>query len=281
MIKSLLTRGILLSSLFLAAQAYCGDKVSSYQLSMTVGDVKVSLNNGSSWNSAAPEMELKEAAIIKTGNNSYCDINMPNRGTFRIVDNSMVSISKLRKQLEEIKVKKGKALFSINKKLKADENFRVETDVAVAAVRGTQFVIEADDQKMKCSVGKGRVAIKRNLNVAAEDIPEDLKSSLEVDATANQELELTMDENKALENLLQNAKSNMQEYKSILKSAQKDMKKKVRLMKNASRLIKELNMLDEEKPVIEQKTENDNDMDESSGDDETEDTLNKIKTRNK
>ncbi len=235
---------ILIMSFIIINMAFT-DKILTYTISLFVGDVHVSHNSGQNWATVLPDMELKEADTIKTGADSFCDILMPGRGNFRIVDNTIVSINKLKKQVEEIKVKKGKVLFTISTKLKGDESFKVESDVAVAAVRGTEFVVETDGNKLKYSVIKGRVAIRRNVNIPVEDRDSELAKSLEVEASDNQEIELTMDENKALEATLERAKNDMAELKSILAGAKKDDQKKIKLIKNANRVIEELNKYEE------------------------------------
>ncbi len=221
------------------------EKDKAYTVSLFVGDVRVSHNSGVNWNMVEAEMELKEADTIKTGMDSFCDILMPGRGNFRVVDNTIVTINKLKKQLEEIKVKKGKALFTISKKLKSDETFRVESDIAVAAVRGTEFLVETDGEKLKYSVVKGKVLIRRNVKIPVEDTDEELVKSIEVEADANQELELTLDENKDIEATLERAKNNLSELKEILSNTKKDTQKKIRLMKNADRVLKEINKYEE------------------------------------
>ena len=64
---------------------------------------------------------------------------------------------------------------------------------------------------------------------------------LEVEASAGQQLELTMDENRHLEDLLKRAKNDLQEMKSILSSSQKDTLSKVKLMKNVKKLFDMMN----------------------------------------
>jgi hypothetical protein len=57
-----------------------------YLIDVFVGDVQVS-HNGTDWLPAEVGMELKQADIVKTGDNSFCDIVMPNRGIFRVTYN--------------------------------------------------------------------------------------------------------------------------------------------------------------------------------------------------
>ncbi len=249
------------------------EKKENYFLSMYVGDVKVSLNENDKWKNATIEMPLYESSKVKTGKDSYCDILMPKRGTFRVLANSIVIMNQLKSNIEEIKIKKGKGLFNISKKLKEGEVFKVETTVAVAAVRGTQFIIETDEKKLNCRVKEGEVVIRRNIELPEElEENEEIKSKLEVVAKANQEIELTLDENKALENLINRAKNNMAELKDILDKSQQRTYKKLKMIKNVRRVLDELNMFDDL-----QRGEENSSSDEEE--DETEETLNKIKNR--
>ncbi|MGC8766034.1 MAG: FecR domain-containing protein [Brevinematia bacterium] len=228
-----------------------------YLLSMYVGDVRVSMDNGNKWEKPEVEMKLYESSMVKTGSESYCDVMMPKRGVFRIVENSLILIDKLKKSLEEIKVKKGRVLLNITYKLKEGEKFSVQTDVAIAAVRGTKFIIETDGKILKCKVGEGSVVLRRNIRLPVDVEDEELLSKLEVVANANQEIELTLDENKALENLLSRAKNNLSEMKKILSDSQRNTQKKLRMVKNVRRLIEELNMFEEMKGDNETEDEED------------------------
>ncbi len=257
-------RIVILALIFSFVLAFSKDGESEYVLTMVVNDVKVSKGSGNKWEKPEVEMRLFENSMVKTGDESYCDILMPKRGVFRIVENSLILINKLKKNLEEIKIKKGKALLNIAYKPKEGEKFSVHTDVAIAAVRGTRFIIETDGKVIKCRVGEGTVVLRRNINLPLDVEDEELLSKLEVVAKANQEVELTLDENRALENLLQRAKDNLNELKMILSDSQRQTQKKVKMIKNVRRVLEELYMFEEMNLEEE---------------DETESTIEKIKNR--
>ncbi len=243
----------------------------NYILSMYVGDVRVAVDQNDKWIKAKTDMPLYESSMVKTGKDSYCDVLMPKRGVFRILDNSLVIIKELKSNIEEIRIKKGKGLFNITKKLTKGESFKVETEIAVAAVRGTQFIIDTDEKKLTCRVKEGEVILRRNINLPEEfEDDEEIQSKLEVVAKANQEIELTLDENKALENLINRAKNNLAELKDILNESQRATQRKLKMIKNVRRVLKELNMFDD------MQSENTQDNEET---DETEETLQRIKNR--
>ncbi|MCX7821551.1 MAG: FecR family protein [Brevinematales bacterium] len=250
---------------------FANDKA-NYILSMYVGDVKVAVKENDKWTKAKAEMPLYESSMVKTGRESYCDVLMPKRGVFRILDNTLVIMNQLKSNIEEIKIKKGKGLFNITKKLSQGETFKVETEVAVAAVRGTQFIIDTDEKKITCRVKEGEVVLRRNVKLPAElENDEEIQSKLEVVAKANQEIELTIDENKALENLINRAKNNLAELKDILDESQRATQRKLKMIKNVRRVLKELNMFDD------MQTGN---LEENEEIDETQDTLQRMKNRN-
>jgi hypothetical protein len=252
--------------LLLTGTAMAVENPDAFVLSLYVGKVRVSHNNGKSWNSVKVEMPLKEKDTIKTWINSYCDILMPNRGNFRIVDNSLVSMNILKKQIEEIKVKKGRVLFNVSKKLSKGETFRVETDVAVASVRGTEFEMDTDSEKLHVSVSEGAVNVKRNVTIPeGVEVDEDLGKYLEVEVAGNQTIEMTQSENKALQNALNRAKNNKDELLKVLKGSKAQTEKKLQIMKrNIKRVFDELNQYDDSKSG-------------SKKDDDTSETIGKAK----
>jgi hypothetical protein len=227
---------------FCVTLVFAANSARTYTIDTLVGSVQVSADSGSTWNDASVGTPVTESMLVKTGSSSYCDITMPKRGTLRVTENSQVLISKLAAGVEQVKVQKGKGLFDINQKLKDNESFQVESSVAVAAVRGTEFAIAADDENFNIQVVKGRVAVRRNVNIPNVDaLDPDTKKLLEVDTSAGQEATLTMDENRHLEDLISRAKGDLQEMKQILQSDNKVMLSKVKLAKNAKRLFDMMN----------------------------------------
>ncbi len=214
----------------------------SYSVSLSVGVVKYSQNNGVNWKKVFPELELIENSLLKTGINSYCDILMPERGVFRVMDNTTILIKELKDQVEQIKIREGRALFNIAQKLQKDESFTVETSVANAAVRGTRFEIDSDESKIDVSVAAGAVSIKRNVAIPKDyQDDEEVQKLLTVEATSNQTIELTMDENKELESMINKVKNNKDDVLSALQNSHLATLKKLKIMKkNINRVFNEL-----------------------------------------
>lgn len=229
--------------IFIITNLY-SNNTKAYIVDVVVGTVSYSANGGKTWEVALPETELYQSYLIKTGEKSYCDITIPNRGTIKIIENSIVELKTISKNSDEIYVKSGKVLANVFKKLKSDEAFKINSDVAVAAVRGTEFVIDANNEKIKCQVVDGKVALTRNINpeVINELIKrgENIDKLLTVEASANQEVELLMSENKALEAMISRVKNNYAELKKVLSEQQKADMRKVIMMKNVKRVLKDL-----------------------------------------
>lgn len=217
-----------------------------YTMDVFTGTVKVSIDSGETWFSPVIEMKLKESYMIKTGADSFCEVKMPDQGIFRLTDNSIVTLSKITGKNKKVKMKRGGILFNIFHKVKADETFEVETSVAVAAVRGTQFKVSFDGEAQTTAVVDGAVGVTRNVKIPKSGmLGEQLKKSLEVIATKEQELTITLSENKELERLMENAK-NVRELRREISLNKTYTQKKIRLMQNATRLINQMRLLDDD-----------------------------------
>ena len=126
-------------------------------ITFMIGDVKK--------NSAAVQIGdiIKEKDIIETGTDSFCDIKIGD-SLIRIKQKTKVILSTLMRQtgLENttMELDSGKMLCKPKKLLKS-ETFLVKTPTAVAGVRGTQFIVEADTNgtsRIKVFDGKVKVA---------------------------------------------------------------------------------------------------------------------------
>lgn len=263
---------IVLSCAFFIQFGYSAGK--TYTIDIYVGKVQVSFNKGKNWKPVSSDMTLKESDVLKTGPDSYCDILMPGHGIFRAGDNTIVVIGKLDNQNTKLDLKKGKIVVKVTKKLDDDETFRVDTDIGVAAVRGTEFILDTDSQKLDLSVNDGTVNLKRNVNIPEDVVlDEEMQKCLEVNATANQSIEFTLNENKTLEQMISRAKNNKDELLSVLQNSREATAKKLKFMKrNVNRIFNELGS--DQSGGDQTQTEGD-----SGSDDDTSDVINKAKSK--
>ncbi len=159
----------------------------SYIVDTFVGDVTLSHDAGNNWSSVEVGMVLREDDMIKTGKDSSVDIIMPDRGIFRVADESIIHLKKLATKLEQIAVKKGKLFVNVTEKLQGDESFKVETEVAVVAIRGTQFSVETDGEVTTTTVVEGKVQALENINVEGDvEAQKSVEDALEVEVSSNQ-----------------------------------------------------------------------------------------------
>ena len=219
----------------------------TYKIELFSGNVRVSADNGATWRAATVEQTLSENYIIKTGANSFCEINMGARGVFRLSENSEIVLSTVKQNEEKLTLRIGRALFNIFTRTSDADTFAVESSIAVAAVRGTKFALEVTDTDQTTSVLEGSVGIVRNVNIPASGLLlEQLRSSLEVRAGANQELTVTLEENRQLEELMKRAR-NVSELRRQLNENRTFTQKRLRALENAKRLIDDMRTLDDEK----------------------------------
>jgi hypothetical protein len=159
------------------------------------------------------DLVLQEKDVIRTGSSSVCEIGMPDdRGTFRLEDNSELELSQLDKDIR-VKVRSGKSFFDIFKPLQKDETMSVESETAVASVRGTQFIVDNGREEGAVSVAKGTVMIRRNVPA---DMDKDLGDAIETKATAGQEVRYNRKEHAEFLQKLKSLKGNREEMRNFL-----------------------------------------------------------------
>ena len=154
------------------------EKGEAIVVTMSVGDVGVKKMGANSWRKALIEESLEMGDSIKTGNDSYCELQMVKRGIFRIEGSSEIYLAKLISEDDKVnsrmKLSKGGIDLKPNK-LKDGENFEVETSSAIVAVRGTKFSVNVDDSgNTKVAVSEGRVAVKPIIKSVEEAVEKGL-----------------------------------------------------------------------------------------------------------
>ena len=131
-----------------------------------LGDVQV--KNADQWQPVTEQMKLKQGNEIKTGPLSECNIIIGTDSYVSIKEKSLLVIDTLLRDvagLEDnaLELRVGKGVINPRKLLKGD-SFTVKTPTAIAAVRGTKFVIETDPEgEMKVAVVDGKVEMKRRI----------------------------------------------------------------------------------------------------------------------
>jgi outer membrane protein assembly factor BamB len=163
----------------------------SAKIMFAIGDVQV--KTGKSWNNAREKMELTEGNEIKTGPGAQCNLVVGSESFISVKEKSHLILATLFKDVSgmensSIELKVGKSVLNPKKLLKG-ESFSVKTPTAIAAVRGTRFVVESKPQgKMKVAVVDGKVELKRRIP-ALEKVEKEIINESETLTTLNEKVE--------------------------------------------------------------------------------------------
>lgn len=133
--------------------------VFNFKVQFVSGDVKVITSSGKK-KAAAGDMIAVSDTIV-TGKKSLADLTYGTCGIIRISENSRVSISVIaggNSAESMIEMDRGKIFLTLGKL--QNTGFKVKTPTVVASVRGTSFVVSADQVKgARLSVMKGTVTV--------------------------------------------------------------------------------------------------------------------------
>jgi outer membrane protein assembly factor BamB len=147
---------------------------------------KVSVNRGQEWMPIDVEDFVGMDDRVKTGSDSFCEIQFTDFGIIRVQDNSEILLRSvyLREgnSAVDVKLDNGNLLCRVSK-LGKGEKFEVRTSTALAGVRGTEFVVKEQSGKATVvAVNDGRVSVVPSEIV---DRIERLKGELETETAKN------------------------------------------------------------------------------------------------
>jgi hypothetical protein len=175
--KTISTFGILLSILFLVS---CGgestdsnkkEQVNTDAKSLiTFVSGKATIKRDMDVMAIKIGMEIRAKDIVSTSKGAEIDIETP-QGVLRIKENSTIAFqSVVDGQVNDtsIAIKNGKILLGLNK-IKKDQSLTLNTPTAVIGVRGTSFVVDADDETTKVAVLTGLVGVKKGNDETSVD----------------------------------------------------------------------------------------------------------------
>jgi len=152
-------------------------------VTMTIGDVQVRKMGSDSWREVSVDDVVEMGDTLRTGVESACELQIVERGVYRLEANTEMLVAKLVNQEGSLQAKVHVEQGTMGlkpKKLKEGEVFEVETSTAVAAVRGTVFMVsvsEEGDTKVAVVEGKVSVAPKvTSLEKAKEEAKLDVKA---------------------------------------------------------------------------------------------------------
>jgi len=150
---------------------------------MVIGDVQ--LKEDHEWKPVKQDAILKQGQELKTGNMSQCNLLVGDSSYIQIKENSQLLLDSLFKsaigiEQSTVELKLGKSIINPKKLLKGEE-FRVKTPTAIAAVRGTRFIIESHPEKnVRVAVIDGKVELRKRVPALEEADNETLEMSEEL-----------------------------------------------------------------------------------------------------
>jgi hypothetical protein len=131
------------------------------KLSFMVGDIYAS-PDGKNWTEAVFDMEIRIGDHIKTGEDSRCEVTLSDGTIVRMDENTIQQFEKIDEPLryppKSIFLSAGKLWLNARKIIAKEESFKVRTNKAVCAIRGTTFGVEEKNAYTRIRVLKGEVA---------------------------------------------------------------------------------------------------------------------------
>lgn len=131
-------------------------------VTFTKGEVEVCLRGQKEWKVVEPGMNLGKNDRIRTKYNSKIDVKIDEESAFRLAEDSEAQIAALAKigkfQASSLKLKDGKVLTKVGK-YPVKPRFSIRTPAAVAAVRGTSFLVTSSPEKTRVAVKEGLVRV--------------------------------------------------------------------------------------------------------------------------
>ncbi len=184
---------------------------------------------------------ITEGMKIITGDKSIADIIIGENG-IKIVENTILEISKLFKddksegETTDLTMSKGKIFSRVGKKLIKGDSFQVITPTAVAAIRGTDFVVSEIDGKSNVACLKGKVQVKDATK--ADSKPVELNAGQEVNVEKGKTLtvqDLKEENLKNMQKIIEDINEIKQDIRKKFETQRDEIKKAVQDQKDSNR----------------------------------------------
>jgi hypothetical protein len=120
------------------------------------GVVEVTSVGKPGWRPARAGLALPAGATLRTGDTGRAEVALAS-GTVRVYENSLLRVPGSDREAERVRLDKGAALFDVT--LPRGGQFHVETPEAVAAVKGTRFLVETARGSVAAGVYEGVVEL--------------------------------------------------------------------------------------------------------------------------
>ncbi len=133
----------------------------TYKIDLIIG--KVTLKQGSKSISPSIGYILKKGDTIITGKDSECTIKINDKGLLKIEEQTTVTFDEIEKVAAGYKIDKisakGNIIFSAQGVYSPKSRVTIKTETAFATVRGTEFIIESDEQDTTVYTLEGSVLV--------------------------------------------------------------------------------------------------------------------------
>jgi len=193
---------------------------------MKIGKVKVYKSSDGKWENAYVGMKLREADSIKVFKNSSATLKTNSNSIIKLSENTVFALSDFRKvngkEVNRFDLKLGKVILR-PRKLRPGEVFEVQTPTAVAGVRGTIFLVEADKKEnTKIAVLEGIVYTKRRVSLkdikADKELIEKLQDKIASDVVVIEENQFVEVKKKDLDRITEELKKAIEQKKLTLEN---------------------------------------------------------------
>lgn len=135
------------------------------------GKVEIKKAGDVAWNEAAAGLPVEQGYRIKTGPRSMCDVELDDGSLIHIAANSETQVESLDIKEDEhtssFQLFIGKIIASVQHLKKT--KMQIRTPTSVAAVRGTEFAVEAGEKETEVGVFDGSVGV-RNAELSGEEL---------------------------------------------------------------------------------------------------------------
>ncbi len=175
----------------------------SAKIKYMIGEVRVKqVSAQKGWTALTMKMALQEKDIIRTGNQAYCEIELPDGSTTKILENSILELRNFPDPADDsmnLFTGLGKFYFKVKKLLK--RQFKVSSPVAVAAIRGTEFLVINTGDKTDLLVQDGTVEFSDLYMTQTVQVQAGFKSALSAGSLPKPPVALSEKEKQALQKL--------------------------------------------------------------------------------
>jgi hypothetical protein len=151
--------GLVVCTAVLAASGCSKSTKENAYISFFMGEVTV--KHGSEPHKAKLKDMLVDGDLVITADKSFAVIQLSGGSVCRVEKNTTLELTSVLGNEKNLTLKNGIVLSKIGK-LKKDEQYLVKTPLAIAAVRGTEFMTAYNGTKTTVSVGDGKVNVIRS-----------------------------------------------------------------------------------------------------------------------